>query len=68
MAVDSRKVSDRRVVHFDRLQDLVADAERLAAGPVRSLGNRSFEQILGHLALFMSGSINNTASRNPLPW
>lgn len=68
MAVDVKHVVDRRVVRYDTLQDLLADAEQLAAGPVRTLGNHSFGQILRHLALTMNGSIDDAFSSIRFPW
>lgn len=50
MAVDTRKVAGRRSVHYDRLEDILADAERLAQGPVRSLGNWNLAQCCQHLS------------------
>jgi hypothetical protein len=68
MAVDVKSVSDRRKVHYDSLRDLVADVERLAAGHVRTIGNRSFGQILGHLTLVMNNSIDGKSSALGIPW
>ena len=42
---------ERRELHFRFLEEVVAEAERLAAGKVRTTGNHSFGQILEHLAL-----------------
>jgi hypothetical protein len=68
MAVDVRSVTNRRAVHYESLHDLLADAERLAGGPVRTLGNKGFGQILRHLALAMNGSIDVQFSRMRFPW
>jgi hypothetical protein len=68
MAVDVRKVTDRRKLRYSTLQDLVSDADRLATGQVRSLGNRSFEEILGHLILVMNGSIDGSDKPLRFPW
>ncbi len=59
MPVDVNKATARRVVRYDTLQDLLADAERLASGPVRTAGNRSFAEILRHLSVVMHGSIDS---------
>ena len=59
MAVDVKQVPGRRTVHYDSLNEFLADAERLAGGPVRTLGNRSFASILQHLALVMDGSVDD---------
>jgi hypothetical protein len=67
MAVDVTKVTNRRQVHYESLQDLISDAERLSAGPVRTLGNKSFEQILRHLSLVMDVSIDGSGKPLPMP-
>ena len=50
MAVNTARVADRRSVHYDCPEDILRDAERLAAGPVINLGNLTFPQIVVHLA------------------
>lgn len=42
--------TERRQLHFNNLDEVVAEAERLAAGKVRTTGHHSFGQILEHLA------------------
>ena len=42
---------ERRELTFQNLDEVVAEAERLASGEVRTTGNHSFGQILNHLAL-----------------
>ena len=58
MAINTKKVFARRPLRYDSYQDLVNDAERLAACDVRSLGNWSLGQTLGHLARAMEMSID----------
>jgi hypothetical protein len=62
MAVDVRRVTERRKVHFSNVDELLADAERLVKlegeGKVQPLGNMSLGQALGHLALWMHASID----------
>ena len=41
---------ERRELSFASLNEVVAEAERLASGEVRTTGNHSFGQILEHLA------------------
>jgi hypothetical protein len=69
MAIDVRKVTDRRSVHFDSIDALLADAERLVQldtqGRVRPLGNMSLGQALGHLALWMHASIDGVPMAAP---
>lgn len=44
-------VPEQRDLTFNTIQEVVAEAERLAAGEVRTTGNHSFAEILNHLAL-----------------
>src|SRR5450631_1684823 len=53
MPVDTAKVGGRRTLHFNTLDDILADIERLAQGKVRALGNWSPGQILKHLTVPM---------------
>ncbi|MBI2825265.1 MAG: DUF1569 domain-containing protein [Planctomycetia bacterium] len=57
MAVDTRKVAGRRKVRYRSFDELVADAEALAATEVISLGNWTLGQTLKHLGRGMEGSI-----------
>ena len=57
---------ERRQLHFASTDDLLAEAERLAIAPHRTLGQWSLGQILAHLALFMRGSLDGFGFR--LPW
>lgn len=61
MTIDTRKVTGRRTVHFDSLDELARDVERLrdaaASGSVEALGNWSLGQATQHLARFMTCSI-----------
>jgi hypothetical protein len=66
MPVDVKKVANRRPVRYNTLDEFVRDAERLAQVDVRTLGNRSYTQILGHLAFAMNGSIDGSVLR--IPW
>lgn len=58
MAVNTAKVSDRRKLHFTRIEDILDDVEQLNRGKVKALGNWSGGQILKHLAVVMNGSID----------
>ncbi len=57
-AVNTAKVTGRRVLHFTALDDIRADAERLAAGGARQLGNWSLGQATVHLARTMKMAID----------
>ncbi len=53
-AVDTGKVAGRRILHFDSIDELLAEVDRLAAaeraGRLKQLGNWTLGQALGHLA------------------
>jgi hypothetical protein len=68
MPVDVKAVCNRRMVRFSNLQEMVADVERLCAGDVRMLGNKTFEQILRHLTLVINRSIDGSSAPIVLPW
>lgn len=58
MSVNTKQVTGRRTLKFNSLDDILADAEKLAAGPIRVLGNWSPGQIFQHLAITMNGAID----------
>ena len=60
MSVDTTRVQNRRNLHFDKLEDILADVERLNRGKVKSLGNWSSGQILRHIATVMNHSIDGS--------
>ena len=66
-AVATKTVSGRREVSYPDLEALVADAERLAGMPVKTLGNWSYAQILKHLSISMNQSIDGADFRAPMP-
>jgi len=58
-AIDTKKVTGRRELHFSSLQDIAADVDHLAGNKeIRPLGNWSAGQILKHLAITMNNSID----------
>ncbi len=67
MTVVTKKVKLRREVRYESFDDLLADAERLAAGEVRTLGNWSYGQILKHLAKSLDASIDGVGFMLPGP-
>jgi hypothetical protein len=58
MAVNTAKVEGRRKLDYASLDEVLADADRLGSGPVRTLGNWSAGQIFRHLAIAYNGSID----------
>src|SRR5689334_7046407 len=64
--VDTGAVKGRRDVHFNSLDELLLDAEKLAASPTtRTLGNWPLGQLITHLAHTMNHSIDGIAFRAP---
>jgi Protein of unknown function (DUF1569) len=66
--IDTGKVTGRRVLHFDSIEDINADVELLAkAAEIRTLGNMSAGQIFKHLSTTMEKSIDGYSSQLPAP-
>ncbi len=65
MSIDTGKVSGRRVLRLETMDDLLAEADRLATGKTRRLGNWSLGQSLEHLAASMNGSIDGLGFTAP---
>lgn len=65
MPVDTTKVQGRRELHFNTLDDILADVERLDQGKIRALGNWSPGQILKHLTVPMHWCLDGTSLRAP---
>lgn len=67
MTVDTAKVTGRRELRFEWIDDILEEAERIAAAPhVKTLGNWSAGQTLKHLAVGIHMSIDGFPQR--LPW
>jgi Protein of unknown function (DUF1569) len=64
--IDTGRVKNRRQVRYQSFDEFLADAERLAARPVREFGNWTLAQICDHLARSMNVSIDGTPER--FPW
>ncbi len=67
MTVETKKVKNRRDVHYDSYDDFLADAERLAAGQTKMLGNWTLGQAFGHLANSLNFSIDGFPGSAPWP-
>ena len=66
MPVDCKAVRGRRMLHFNSLDEVVADAEKLVASPnTKMLGNWPLAQLLMHLATAVNGSIDGVSVRAP---
>jgi len=55
--IDTAKVANRRILHFDTLDQMLAEVDRLVeaekAGRLKQLGNWTLGQTLNHLAVWM---------------
>ncbi len=67
MAVNTKRVVGRRTVHYESFAEVLADAERMATIPVRTLGNWSVGQIYTHLARSIDVMIDGAPFSAPLP-
>ena len=66
--IDTKRVTDRRTLQFSSLDDILADAEGLAAHqPIRTTGNWTPAQIIGHVAVFIDWSMDGFPFAVPLP-
>jgi hypothetical protein len=63
MAIDTSKVVNRRKLHFDTIEEILADVEGLNRGKFKMVGNWSGGQILRHLTIVMNGSIDGSPIR-----
>jgi hypothetical protein len=70
--IDTRKVSDRRQLRFAALEDAVRDAEALAEaerrGTLRSVGNWTLGQAIGHVAFWARAPFEGYAGMPQPPW
>jgi len=61
------KQAPRREMRFDTLDDVLADAEAVTAGPHHSTGNHSAAEILWHVAYFIDKPVTGFGFTAPLP-
>jgi hypothetical protein len=64
--IKTNKVEGRRELHFANINEILADAQQLASGQVRQLGNWSLGQATWHMAKTMKLSLDGTHFRAPL--
>jgi hypothetical protein len=67
MQVNTKKVTDRRKVRYESLEELLADAQQLAANGARTVGNWSQGEIYDHLAKALDSSIDGANFSFPAP-
>ncbi|MGE0605679.1 MAG: DUF1569 domain-containing protein [Pirellulales bacterium] len=65
MSINTKQVAGRRQLHFDTLDDIVAELDRLEGQPLRSLGNWTVGQNLSHLAAVMNAAIDGADFKAP---
>jgi len=66
--IDTCKVTERRQLRFESLDDIAAEVDRLAGSKsVRAVGNWSNGQVLQHRATTMNNSIDGFSSFVPGP-
>ena len=64
--IDTGKVAGRRELHFNSVDDILADVDRLAGSrEIRTLGNWSAGQIFEHVARVMDKSIDGSEFNLP---
>ena len=68
-AIDTRRITGRRELHFTNIDEAVADVEQLAAaereGRLRRVGNWTLGQTLGHLASWAGYSYDGVPLKVP---
>lgn len=65
--VDTKKVTGRRSVSYTSLDQLMSDAQELASGNHKTLGNWSYGQILDHLARGIRTAVDGGPLNFPAP-
>ena len=69
-ALDTRRVADRRKLHFTSIDEALADIDRLVAaereGKLQRLGHWTLGQALGHLATWAQFAFDGTPLKPPL--
>ncbi len=66
MSVNTKRVAGRRELHFQSLDDILAEAQMLATSNARTLGNWTLAQIFEHLARSLEASLDGVQGRVPL--
>lgn len=64
--INTKTVTGRRVLAFQNVDDILADAEGLASAKgIHTLGNWSAGQLFAHIARVMSSAVDGTTHRAP---
>ncbi|MBI2824938.1 MAG: DUF1569 domain-containing protein [Planctomycetia bacterium] len=65
--VDTSQVAGRRDVHYNAVDDILADAERLAAGGYTRLGNWPLGKMAKHITNAFNMALDGPPTKVPLP-
>jgi hypothetical protein len=72
MSINTRNVKDRRKLRFERFEDALRDAERLAdaerLGTLRVTGNWELGQAIGHVAAWARFPLDGYPPLPRMPW
>jgi hypothetical protein len=66
MAIETKAVTGRRKLRFEALDDILAEVDRLDGRPVNALGNWTPGQVLRHLEMTMTRSLDGFTFK--MPW
>lgn len=70
--IDTKKVADRRQLHFDALQEAIRDAEAIAAAEaerrLRATGNWTPGQAISHVAFWANAPFDGYPDTVKPPW
>ena len=66
MAVATKSVTGRRQLQFNNLEEILADVEQLNQGSIKTLGNWSSGQVIKHLTIVMTASLDGF--HHTAPW
>lgn len=67
MSIDTKTTSGRRQVRYQSMDELLADAEHMAAGNSRTVGNWTLGQILHHIAIAINMGTEQAPMMFPAP-
>ena len=65
MSVNTAKVEGRRKLHFNSLDEILADVEKLNQGKVRAIGNWTPGQVVKHLSVPMLWCLDGAKVKSP---
>ena len=66
MTVNTKRITNRRKLQFESLDQVLTEARRLVDVPYKKLGNWSLGQVLNHLAVGCEIAVDGTSMK--VPW